>query len=172
MTQATVPVDALAEIAGITPDSPIARLRATRPEIVRHTQATFLAIFEPSDDSELSRTEREAAAVHFGTLTQSPELTEWHRQRLQATGPAGEQLAQIGTTFDPIDLTLREQAILRHVELLTLRPATATDADIRALEAAGLSPAAIVTLAQLVAFLSFEIRAIAALRAIAGQLQP
>jgi CMD domain protein len=159
--------DVLATIAGIEPGSPLAALRAKRPEIVRATQESYLAIFEPEDDSQLSRSEREAIAVWVATLSKAPSVAEWHRERLLLSGPAGQRLSAVGASLEELDLSSRERALLRHAELLTLRPATAQGADIRVLEAAGVSSAGIVTLAQLVAFLSFEIRTIATLRAIA-----
>jgi alkylhydroperoxidase domain protein len=62
----------------------------------------------------------------------------------------------------------RLQAILRHADLLATRPVQARPSDLQALADAGLSTAAIVTLAQVIAFVSFHIRVIAAVRLLGG----
>ena len=164
MTVIAVPGDILAEIAGIEAGSYLADLRALRPEIVRQTQATFLSIFEPDDDAQLSRIEREAIAVWVATRAKAPEVAAFHRKHLIAFGSKSEHLASLGASVDELELSPRERALLRHAELLTLQPDKAEKSDIDALLSAGISPAGIVTLAQLVAFLSFEIRTIATLQ--------
>jgi len=55
-------------------------------------------------------------------------------------------------------------AIARHADLVTLTPAAATEADIRALAQAGLSNPQIVALSELIAFVNFETRVAAGLR--------
>ena len=167
MTTSTVTNDVLATIAGIEPDSPLAALRSQRPEIIRHTQGTYLAIFEPDDDSQLSRVEREAIAIWVATLAKAPDVAGWHRERLIQLGEPTSHLVSIDASLDERNLSDRERALLRHAEMLTLRPASAEASDIQALQSAGITPVAIVTLAQLVAFLSFEIRTIATLRVLA-----
>jgi CMD domain protein len=171
MSAIQAPADVLSDIAKIEPGSYLAELRQQRPEIVQHTQATFLAIFEPEDESELSQIEREVIAVWVATLASAPEVAAFHRARLIAHGEAGEHLAAIGISVDSPELSQRERALLKQAEILTVHPATATRADVDALQNAGVSPTAIVTLSQLVAFLSFEIRTIAALRALDGGQQ-
>lgn len=166
MTDVKVPDDVLADICGIEPGSRLEHLRAARPEIVRQTQKTFLSIFEQETNTGLSRTEREAVAVWVATLAKSAEVAAFHRSRLIALGSASEHLASIGASVEELDLTPRERALLRHVELLTIRPATAEKSDTDLLLNAGVSPTEIVTLAQLVAFLSFEIRTLAVLKAL------
>jgi uncharacterized peroxidase-related enzyme len=165
MTQRT---DILAVIAGIEPDSPEDRLRRTRPDIIESTQATFDAIFESGDEQGLTRIECEAAALYAAILTKAAEIAAFHRARLQEFGTQAEPFLTIGAAVENLDLNRRHRAILRHTELLTLRPDAATQADIDALLGAGVTPEGIVTLAQLVAFVAFEARTIAALRAIAG----
>ncbi|MEJ7838534.1 MAG: hypothetical protein WKF81_06940 [Thermomicrobiales bacterium] len=164
MTAATIPGDVVAHVLGLESGSYLASLRAERPEIVRQTQATFLAIFEPDGDIGLSRTEREAVAIWVATLSRAAEVAAFHRSRLIALGTESEHLAPIGASVDELKLSVRERALLRHAEILTLRPATAEKLDTDALLNAEVEPAGIVALAQLVAFLSFEIRVIATLK--------
>jgi len=63
----------------------------------------------------------------------------------------------------------RLAAILRHVELVTATPGSATQANIAALRDAGLTPRDIVVITQIVAFVSYQIRVAAGLRALAAE---
>ena len=60
----------------------------------------------------------------------------------------------------------RATAILRHVDLLTVRPRDATRGDVQVLVAAGLDEADIVRLAELVSFMAYLLRLVAGLRAL------
>lgn len=65
-------------------------------------------------------------------------------------------------------LGLRLAAAIEHAHLLVFHPRDAAPADLRALLDAGWSATGIVTLSQLVAFLAFQIRVVAGLRALAA----
>jgi CMD domain protein len=69
-------------------------------------------------------------------------------------------------------LGARLAAAFEHVHLLVFRPRDAEPAALQALLGAGWSTNDIVTLSQLVAFLSFQIRAVAGLRALAAAPVP
>lgn len=64
----------------------------------------------------------------------------------------------------------RLAAMFEHVHLLVFHPRDATPAELQALLDVGWSTTDIVTLSQIVAFLSFQIRSIAGLRVLAGTL--
>ena len=63
----------------------------------------------------------------------------------------------------------RLTAALEHVHMLVFHPRDATSAALRALLDAGWSTTDVVTLSQIVAFLSFQIRVVAGLRTLAGR---
>lgn len=65
-------------------------------------------------------------------------------------------------------LGTRLAAALEHAHLLVFRPRDAASADMKALLAAGWSNTGIVTLSQLVAFLSFQMRVVSGLRTLAA----
>jgi CMD domain protein len=67
-------------------------------------------------------------------------------------------------------LGARLAAALEHAHLLVFRPRDAAPAAMQALLDAGWSNTAIVTLSQLVAFLSFQVRAVAGLRTLGASL--
>jgi CMD domain protein len=68
-------------------------------------------------------------------------------------------------------LGARLAAALEHAHLLVFRPRDASSAAMQALLEAGWSSTAIVTLSQLVAFLSFQVRAVAGLRTLGASLE-
>jgi CMD domain protein len=91
--------------------------------------------------------------------------------------PAGPLSAEdkAGSTYHVAEdrrLTLgaRLSAAIEHAHLLVFRPRDATPADLQALLAAGWSSTGIVTLSQLVAFLSFQVRSVVGLRTLGGSL--
>ena len=63
----------------------------------------------------------------------------------------------------------RLAAMLRHVSLVATAPGSASAADLDALRDAGLTPCDIVTIAQIVAFVSYQVRVVAGLRALAAE---
>jgi CMD domain protein len=67
-------------------------------------------------------------------------------------------------------LGARLAAALEHAHLLVFRPRDAAPAAMEALLAAGWSRTAIVTLSQLIAFLSFQVRTVAGLRTLGASL--
>ena len=161
--------DPIDRLAGIAPGSPLARLRAQRPEVARHAAGSFLALLEPDDPGGVSRREREAIALRVAVLTPSPPIAERHRARLRALGADDAALVAIEQFPHGAALAPREAAILRHTDRLTLEPGAATPARIAELKAAGLGPRDIVTIAQLIAYLSFEARVLAGLRLLAEE---
>lgn len=161
--------DMMNRFAGITPDSAIGQLRAQRPDVVRHTQGSYEALLEPDDPAGVSCYEREMVALRVAVLTPNPTVAAWHRARLRDLGTSDEALAAIEQFPDGATLSPREQAILGHTDLLTREPGVSAPTHIAALKVAGLSPRDIVTISQLIAFLSFEVRTLVGLRLLAEE---
>jgi CMD domain protein len=157
--------DVIDHMAGVTAGSAAARARAQRPDVVRHAQGSYDALLAPPDPAGLSLIERAQVALRVALLTPSAPGVAWYRARLTDLGAAAtatviEHFPQ-GPAVSP-----RLAALLHHADRLTTAPSSATPAHLRALEAAGLDPATIVTLAQLIAFVSFQVRVVAGLRAL------
>jgi CMD domain protein len=167
MSSDTETRDVINELAGIAPDSPVAQLRAQRPEVVRAAQGSYRALLEPDDLARVSRHEREMIALRVALLTPSPTVAAWHRDRLRSLGASDTDLAAIEQFPDSTGLSPREMAILRYTDRLTREPGTAQPEHIAAAKAAGLSPRDIVTVAQLIAYMTFEVRLLAGLRLLA-----
>lgn len=144
--------DVMDALAGLADGSPIAELRRQRSDVIRHLQGSDGAIFAPAGDGGFTRPEREAAALRVATLLRDGALEEHYQRRLAALGEA-----------DPLG-GARGEAVLVHVDRVTLSPDSATKADLDRLLAAGLTPHAIVSLSQLIAYVNFQSRVLAGLR--------
>jgi CMD domain protein len=158
--------DVMDTLAALPPGSPLAELRRQRPEVVEHLQGSDDVIFSPADDGGLSRAERAAAALRAATLLRDAVLSGHYRTRLAALDPQGT-LAK--TVEGSARITEgRWDAILAHVDLVTRGPGAAERKDIDNLLAAGLSSHAVVSLSQLIAYVNFQSRVLAGLRALKG----
>jgi len=158
--------DVLDMLAGLAPDAPLGQLRRQRPDVVWHIQGSDDALFAPADDGGLTRPERAAAALRIATLLRDGALEAHYRARLAALDPSG---ALAKTVEGKAELTEpRWDAIIAHVDLVTRGPGSAERKDIDNLLAAGLSSHAVVSLSQLIAYVNFQSRVLAGLRALKG----
>jgi CMD domain protein len=156
--------DVVDQLAGLAPDSALAQLRRQRPDVVRHLQGSDDAIFSPKEDGGFTRAERAAAALRVAELLRDPVLTEHYRARLTALDPSG---AMAETVEGGARITEgRWDAVLMHVDVVTRGPDSAERKDIENLAAVGLSSQAILALSQLIAFVNFQSRVLAGLRAL------
>lgn len=162
MTSGTT--DVIDQLLGIAPGSKLAELRAARPVLVNATQGSHEALFEPDDLGGVGHRERDGLALRVAVLTPSPELVGWYGKRLTAQGESAATIAAFEQGPDGAGLTAREVALLRHADILANTPGEASPAAIAALKAAGFGPRDIVTLSQLIAFVSFQARLIVGLR--------
>ncbi len=163
---ANSPFDVFGVLADVEPGSPLAHLRARRPDLARFSQASYESLLEPATDDSLSQKEREMVALRVALLTPDDRLAAWHRDRLIAFSGTAATFSAV-SRFPAVspELAPREVAILRHTDLVTRRPTDAEPTDIDALRTAGLSTLGIVTLSQLIAFVAFQVRVLATLRA-------
>ncbi|HZQ37030.1 MAG TPA: CMD domain protein, partial [Dehalococcoidia bacterium] len=161
--------DVLNALLGVDEGSALAQLRAQRPEATAHTQGSYDALFSETPATAVTRAERFAAALYVAALHQEPALVAHYRERLAATpGVAGSLVDEVMRGPSAAILPPRLRAILAHANLLVIRPAAATRADLGKLQAAGLADAEIVTVSQLVAFASFQLRVFVALSLLRG----
>jgi alkylhydroperoxidase domain protein/CMD domain protein len=174
MTASTTQTDVISSLAGVAPGSPLAELREQRPEATEHAQGSYAALFDPEDPIGLSSVERFATALRVATLHAATEAADHYRQRLIEAGASQEIVAaaaleDAGSASQPDPaVPARLQAILAHADLLGTRPVEATPDDLQALADAGLATVEIVQVSQLIAFISFQVRVIAALKLIGG----
>ena len=158
--------DVMDQLAGLASGSALAALRRERPDVVKHLQGSDDVIFSPADDGGLTRAERAAAALRIAELMRDDALAAHYRTRLAALDPSGVLAKTVEGSAEITDG--RWDAILAHVDLVTRGPGSATRDDIETLTAAGLSSHAIVSLSQLIAYVSFQARVLAGLRMLKG----
>ncbi len=157
-------------LAGVVSASPLAAALATRAQIMGLSQASHDAVLLPRDPGGLSHAERAALAERMARQHGDAALTA-HYQELLARAGATPVLDAVADPANPADaegLDPRLAAIVRHADILTLAPREATRADIDALRAAGITEADIVRLAELAAFVNYQVRVIAGLRLLKG----
>lgn len=189
--------DVIDTLVGIAPGSPLDVIRAGRPQARLHAQTSFRALFAPDPPGGVTSAERFGIASFVAGLHGQPETVQFYAAQLAKTdaalldaiqaelpraagsGPYGSypdgplvpentpgpeyRVAEPGRTA-----LGRLAAALEHAHMLVLHPRDASAVRLQSLLDAGWSTDDIVTISQLVAFLSFQIRVIAGLRTLAA----
>jgi len=194
-------IDVIDQLVGILPGSSLDRVRANRQQARDNAQLSYEALFAPASPGTVLIEERYAIAYFVAGLHRDDQVAAFYREALghydrpgllgavsaeirrgEAVGPYGsypegplsdEDKPGLIYATDPANRgTLgRLAAALVHAHLLVFRPRDASSAALQALLNAGWSTDDIVTLSQLVAFLSFQIRVVTGLRALARSEQ-
>jgi CMD domain protein len=190
--------DVIDLLAGLAPDSPLAMIRDRKPVTRQQAQASYRALFEPEHPGDVTAQECFAVATFVAGLHRQDEVAAFYAAGLARTAPPeafvealsaeiarGHAVGPYGTypkgplsvedvpgpiyhVADRAAPGPRMTAALAHVHMLVFHPRDANAASLQMLLDAGWSNTGIVTLSQLVAFLAFQIRAVAGLRVLAG----
>ncbi|WP_454721111.1 MULTISPECIES: CMD domain protein [Cupriavidus] len=165
MTQANPAADVVDHVAGLVPGTATHALRHQRDKVAAATQGSYDALFDPALPG-LPLAERLLVALYAARLTPSPGLAAHYRRQLAAAGADAAQIA-VAEHGDPATLAdARLRAMLAFTRALIEKPLDGDEAALRTLPAAGLSTPDVVTLAQLIAFLSYQARLVAGLNAL------
>lgn len=161
-------LDVIDHLAGEGDGGQIAALRSLRPQARENAQRSYEALLEPADPGSVPLRERYAVAAYVARLHGPGPAAELYLENLRDEDPALADLiaAEEGTGERHLD------AGLAHAELLVLRPRDAAPSHLRALEAAGWDADGIVSLSQLVSFLTFQLRVAHGLRVLAEHPAP
>ncbi|WP_448656693.1 CMD domain protein [Microbacterium lacticum] len=194
----TASADIIDLLAGIAPGDALAAVRDQRAQARENAQRSFEALLEPAEPGTFPLAERYAVAAFVARLhgfdaaadfyddllaDEAPELATGVAAAAaagRADGPygayrepdlAGESVE--GPRWEPEpELTAalggRLAAALTHAHLLVFRPREARAAALQALVDAGWSADDIVSLSQLIAFLTFQLRVAWGLRVLAA----
>jgi CMD domain protein len=187
--------DVIDHLVGITPASPLHALRAQRTQARDNAEASFVALFRPDDPGEFALPDRHAVAMFVAGLHRVSDIAAFYADGLAAPiaaaiagevargatqGPYGHYPAGPLSREDsdgpayavaPANAAVLGKhlaAALAHTHMLVFHPRDAAPEALQALLDAGWSTTAIVTLSQLVAFLSFQIRVVVGLRCLAA----
>lgn len=160
--------DVIDSILGLDNDSAIKAIRQQFPQNQAEFQAYYDALFVPTDSSLLSLplSSRLLAAVRTAAHTSSTSVLRWDIQQAEEAGVTTAEInaAQNLVPTSTGDPTLN--AIYAHIDLLVSHPVDSSREALTALANAGLSPAGIVSLSQIVALVSYQIRFVSVLRAV------
>ncbi|WP_278481630.1 CMD domain protein [Achromobacter insolitus] len=156
--------DLVDRLIGLTPGAKTYEVRHFREKVAAATQGSYDALFDPQLPG-LSLAERLLVALYATRITPSPLLAAHYRARLTDAGatPADIAVAESGKPSDAA--TPRLAAILEFTRKLIEKPVEGDEAALKTLPAAGVSTPAVVTLSQLIAFLSYQVRLVAGLQA-------
>ena len=123
------------------------KLLNARPDVVRHLTESYRALY--IEDQSLSQPVRHALAT-IAARRQGNEVLVQHHSALADPELIGEEL--------PRDLKL--EAIIEHVDLITVSPGLVAREDQYTLQLAGVTPEEIVLVSQIVAYTSTLVRVI------------
>lgn len=190
----TASADIIDLLAGIRPGDALSHVRDARAQARENAQRSFEALLEPAVAGTFPLAERYAVAAFVAELHGFAQAVDFYRDLLddegasltpvvaaaadsaRAQGPYGRYREPAlrsegvdGPRWAPAPATAealgqRLTAALAHAHLLVFRPREARPEHLRALVAAGWSADDIVTLSQLVAFLTFQLRSAWGLR--------
>jgi len=166
-------IDTIDALAGLQAGSPLAAIRHARDKVALHTQRSEDALFDPALP-DLSLQERLFAAWYAARLSLADDLADAYTAKLITTGAQPTTLDAIEAgTLDAIEAgTLdtttdaRLIAILSHVKLLTIKPVEARPEHLQTLQQTGITTRGIVALSQLIAFVTYQLRVVAGLKAL------
>jgi uncharacterized protein YciW len=154
-TDSSSAIDVIDRAAGLPPGDPLHAARRFRAKVVEATQASHDALLHDPVRG-LSTEDRLRVAAHVCRVAGATSLVR-HYEALLAASP------EAGAASSPA-----LPAMLRFAATLTTDPRLGDRAALAPLKAAGLDDAAIVALAQLIAFLSYQLRVVAGLKAMQG----
>jgi len=155
--------DVIARLAGVAPGGAVAAALAGRADILAMTREAAAASLTPQEPGGLSHGERAALAVRIARLHREDDLAAHYAELVARAGATGATAALADPAFKGEGDT-RLAALLAYADLVTLAPKDAVAGDIEKLKAAGLGDADVVRLAELVAFLAYQIRVVKGLK--------
>ena len=156
--------DTVDRVVGYAQGSATHAIRHARAKVVAATQGSEDGLFDPALPG-LSVQERLLVAILACALVPAAALVGEYRARLEATGADPALIESVARGEVPSAASTRLAAILRFAHTLTTDPVKADKAALLRLKESGLSTPEIVTLAQLIAFISDQTRVVAGLRA-------
>ena len=142
--------------SGIEPDSAVSSVLAHRSNVFEMTQAAEESVLRPKDTGPWSHGLRAALAARVAAHNRESDLAKHYAEH--AVGYAA--LANPAEDGAALDLA----AVVAFMDKVAAETRDVTAADVADLQATGISDADIVRLAELNAFLAFQMRVIAGLR--------
>lgn len=147
---------------GVLPDSAAGRAAHNRAKVLGLTQEAEDAVLAPQGEGAWSTEIRAAFAVRIARLNQEESLAALYAAKYGADNPLA----------DPADDGEAQNlgAVVAFMDKVATRARDVTAEDVAAVQAAGVSDADIVRLAELNAFMAYQVRLVAGLRLIEDNL--
>ncbi len=156
--------DTLDRLVGLSPQSQTYATRREREKVVAATQGSENSLFDPALPG-LSEIDRLYVALYACLITPSPELAAEYESRLVNLGANLQTIHCIQKSDIHKIGNVRLEAMLNFTHTLITKPINADKMALSALPKAGLSTPEVVTLAQIISFVSYQVRLAAGLRA-------
>jgi len=148
---------------GVKPGGAVAAALAGRADILSMTRESEQASLLPREPGGLSHGERAALAVRIARLHGEADLAAHYAEFVARAGATGAVAALADPAFKG-DGDRRLAALIVYADLVSLSPKDTTAGDIEGLKAAGMGHADIVRLAELTAFLAYQVRVVQGLK--------
>lgn len=155
--------DLIDGLLGLNPEGSTYEARHFREKVLNGTQASYEALFSPTISLDLDY--RWLVAIYACQLSHAAELKNHYIAQAQDNEVAIDLIdaVSIGRVADIQDAQLA--AALHYTQVLIEKPIEGDKSALEALQQAGISTPDIVALSQLIAFLSYQIRLVAGLKA-------
>lgn len=140
-----------------------ADLKAARPKVWAALDASHAALLGADAIPDIAPAERQLVALAVAAWHEDPVAIDFYAR---GAAEAGADADVVGRARKGEAEGERLAAMMAHARLLTFSPVEATPAGLDALRAAGVSENGIISLSQLIAYLSHQLRAAHLLRAI------
>ena len=176
----TLKLDLIDQLAGLSAGDSVHKLRHWRDKVALATEGSYAGIFGANRNGNgndnghmylagLTLAERLLVAFYICVLTPSPALAKHYLRRITSLNEKPLPAALDALRADNLTAIegTRLKAILGFARTLTLTPISGDKALLHSLPAAGLDTPSVVALAQLIAFLSYQIRLLAGVQAMA-----
>jgi CMD domain protein len=170
-------LDLIDQLAALQPGGATHLLRHQRDKVALATQGSYDGLFDPALPG-VTLLERLQVSLFACRISNADALAAHYRSRLQELSTdaienkAAQALIEAGVSAELASLPdVRLRAMLNFTRTLILTPVEGDKAALLALSAAGISTPAVVTLAQLIAFLSYQIRLVSSLAALQAAQQ-
>lgn len=164
-------VDVINQVLQIDASHPLYEIRQGRPKVVVAMQKNYATFFSPKD-GDLSQKDRLLVAWYACGLSKCAVLQQHYSQRLAAIGIHEAELHGLFADSGLESITEpRLKAILLFTNKLILNPIEGDASEIQKLRQAGIETPDIVTLAQLISFLSYQIRVVISFLAMKERLE-
>jgi len=169
MTDSQISPDLVDACVPLAEGSAVHAVRHQRDKVAAATQGSYEALFDPALSGP-PLVERLLAAHAIARSAGSVALQAHYRARLDALAPlsATQQAAADGAPVESLGADARLQAVLAFTRTLIDHPVEGDREALLKLPAAGLATPEVVALAQLIAFVAYQVRVVAGLQALAA----